>query len=236
MSTFKPFWGNRSMLDAKEKADGNFYFCKDDFTIHVDYIDDNGAIQRSQVSSSSEHIHEISDINGLQTKLDELTLPSDIETSDDVIVKINQLSLALNNMESTINDLTNTVNLLTPSIGEIYFTTSSESPSVKFGGTWEQIKDMFLLSAGDEYVAGSTGGESEHVLTTEEMPSHAHNFNRHQLYSNEDVPLDEQINGGYGANNKTLKIYTDTTTSVGGGQAHNNMPPYLAVYVWKRVA
>lgn len=236
MSIFKPLWGNRSMLDTKEKADGNFYFCKDDSTLYVDYIDDNGELQRSQISSSSEHIHEISHINGLQRKLDELTPPPDIETSDDVIIKINQLSLALNDMENTINDLTNTVNLLTPSIGEIYFTTSSENPSVKFGGTWEQIKDVFLLSAGDEYVAGSIGGEAEHTLTIEEMPSHAHNFNRHQLWRNENVPIAGNTQSGYGANNKTLTIYTDTTTSVGSGYSHNNMPPYLVVYVWKRIA
>ena len=178
--------------------------------------------------SERNHIHEISEVHDLQRRLDELTPPTDIETSDDVIIRVNQLSLA-------INDLTNTIGLLTPSIGEVYITTSNENPSVKFGGIWEQIKDVFLLAAGDEYIAGSIGGESEHVLTVDEIPSHSHIFNRHQLWRTEDVP-EAGTSDGYGASNKTLAVYSDNTGSIGGGQAHNNMPPYLTVYVWKRVA
>lgn len=174
------------------------------------------------------HLHQISEINGLQTKLDGLTPPTDIETSEDVIIRVNQLSIAM-------NELTNTINALTPSVGEIYITTVNENPSVKFGGIWEQIKDVFLLSAGDEYVAGSTGGESKHTLTVDEMPAHGHEFNRHQLWRDETVPV-SGLSDGYGVSNKTLDIYRDSTTSIGGGVAHNNMPPYLTVYVWKRVA
>lgn len=173
------------------------------------------------------HIHEISDVNGLQRKIDELTHPTDIETSEDVIIKINQLSL-------TINDLTNTINSLIPSIGEIYITTSDENPSVKFGGTWEQIKDTFLLASGDVYSVGSTGGEATHTLTIEEMPSHTHDYKRHAFDRNDSDPMTgEDI---YGANNKTLDAHMGISESTGGGQAHNNMPPYLAVFVWKRVA
>lgn len=173
------------------------------------------------------HVHEIYDINGLQRKFDELTIPPDIETSEDVIRKINQLSLA-------INDLNNTIGILTPSVGEIYITTSNENPSVKFGGTWEQIKDTFLLASGDIYPSGSTGGESEHVLTIDEMPSHSHTFQRHMLDRNDDGTNTGQ--SGYGVTNKTIDIYEANTSTTGNGQSHNNMPPYLAVYVWKRVA
>lgn len=227
MSIFKPLCGKRSNLDDKEKIDGNMYFCKDDCTLHIDYIDDNGELHRSQVSSGNEHIHEISDIEGLQRRLDELTPPADIETSADVIIKINQLSLA-------INDLTNTINLLTPSVGEIYITTANENPSAKFGGTWEQIKDTFLLASGDTYSAGSIGGESEHVLTVDEMPSHTHTYKRHAFDRTDSDP--ETGEDVYGANNKTLSAHIGMTDATGGGLAHNNMPPYLAVYVWKRIS
>ena len=53
---------------------------------------------------------------------------------------------------------------------------SEINPSELFGGTWERIKDKFLLSAGEAYEAGAMGGEATHELTTEEMPTHAHAF------------------------------------------------------------
>ena len=269
MSTFKPLWGNSSDLDYKEKIDGSMYFCKDDASIYIDYVDDDGEIKRSQINaknsnmlsnaslttslnpsdteiptsltilnamsslSEKEHIHDISDIDGLQRRLDELTPPSDIETSEDVILKINQLSFAVNDLTNTINDLHNAIDLLTPSIGEIYITTSNENPSIKFGGTWEQIKDLFLLSAGDEYTAGIYGGESEHTLTIEELPSHTHTYKRHTL-NREDTDPDTGEDA-YGVSNKTLEAREGTTGAVGSGQPHNNMPPYLVVYVWKRI-
>ena len=124
--------------------------------------------------------------------------------------------------------------MLTPSIGEIYLTASNECPSVKFGGVWEQIKDMFLLVAGDTYSVGSVGGESTHVLTIDEIPSHNHTFNRHQLWITESVS-DSGTSDGYGVSNKTLTVYSDNTSSIGGSKAHNNMPPYLIVYIWKRI-
>ena len=93
-----------------------------------------------------------------------------------------------------------------------------------------------MLAAGNNYPAGSTGGEAEHILTEEEMPAHDHEFDRHQLWRNEIVPPSTTTMGdGYGANNKTLDIYTDTTVATGAGDPHNNMPPYLAVHMWKRI-
>lgn len=132
-----------------------------------------------------------------------------------------------------MNDMINTINMLTPSVGEIYITASNENPSLKFGGTWEQIKDVFLLSAGDKYIAGSIGGESEHVLSVDEMPNHTHTYKRHAFNRTDtDTETGEDV---YGANNKTLSAHTGTTDASGSGQPHNNMPPYLTVYVWKRV-
>ena len=61
-------------------------------------------------------------------------------------------------------------------VGSIYKSTNSMSPAELFGGTWERIKDQFLLASGDTYAAGSTGGEATHTLTTNEMPSHSHEY------------------------------------------------------------
>lgn len=121
-------------------------------------------------------------------------------------------------------------------VGAIYMSVSSASPASLFGGTWEQIQNRFLLAAGSSYTAGDTGGEATHTLTEDEMPAHTHTSTVYGISS-----------GSYTANSARL-VYKDNTTtgwisdglswvnSTGGSQSHNNMPPYLAVYVWKRTA
>lgn len=120
------------------------------------------------------------------------------------------------------------INLIYP-IGSIYLSVNSTSPQQLFGGEWEQIKDKFLLSAGDTYSSGSEGGEATHTLTNDEMPAH-----RHTIYMN-DVASDGEF---WGPNNVTPqgKASANVTDTAGGNQPHNNMPPYIAVYVWKRTA
>ena len=125
-------------------------------------------------------------------------------------------------------------------VGSIYQTTSSTfNPQTAWGGTWERIKDRFLLAAGDTYTGGSTGGEATHKLTVQEMPSHAHT-----MYVNNDGSSSSwsPASGTYLVKPDCV---TTSTKNYGGalaqngaglGQAHNNMPPYLAVYIWKRTA
>ena len=66
-------------------------------------------------------------------------------------------------------------------VGSIYLSVNNVNPGTLFGGTWVQIKDTFLLTAGDTYSAGATGGTAshthttaEHTLTVNEMPKHRH--------------------------------------------------------------
>lgn len=118
-------------------------------------------------------------------------------------------------------------NMIYP-VGSIYISVSSTSPATLFGGTWEQIKDTFLLSAGDVYNAGSTGGEATHTLSIAEMPAHFHNL------------VHTYIPNGSSTVWGTNTIYSggdiENTDVEGGSQPHNNMPPYLTVYMWKRVS
>ena len=118
-------------------------------------------------------------------------------------------------------------------VGSIYLSVSATNPETLFGGKWEKIKDRFLLAAGSSYKAGDTGGEAKHTLTVYEMPSHSHSS--------------KGVNGSAGVTtqlgNYPFRIYEDVATNwdvygienTGGSQPHNNMPPYLAVYVWKRI-
>lgn len=130
-------------------------------------------------------------------------------------------------------------------IGSIYMSTTSTSPASLFGGTWEQIKGRFLLATGeaeantDTYfglirggwnaVVGSTGGQDYHTLTQNEMPSHTHESQYVGSASG------QNYGGMYGSTTSNWWS-TDYIRSAGGNQPHNNMPPYLAVYMWKRVS
>ena len=101
-------------------------------------------------------------------------------------------------------------------------------PAVLFGGKWEKIEDRFLLSAGSSYTAGETGGSATHTLSVNEMPKHKHN-------------LGYRIGGGSGStwyiDGGTVDSWCgdDAVSSTGESQPHNNMPPYLTVYMWKRI-
>lgn len=117
-------------------------------------------------------------------------------------------------------------------VGSIYLSTVDTSPASLFGGTWERIKDRFLLGAGDSYAAGGTGGEVNHTLSVGEMPTHAHN-----VY---DLPTPEgEFTNGYIQNTNHIwyeRAWYSITGNTGGNQPHNNMPPYLTVHIWKRTA
>jgi hypothetical protein len=115
-------------------------------------------------------------------------------------------------------------------IGSIYMSVESTSPASLFGGTWEQLKDKFLLGAGDSYTLGSTGGEAEHTLTVDEMPSHGHTVPTYAAEGNNGTGW--SLRAQY-INDPNQKLGSHAT---GGNQPHNNMPPYLAVNMWKRVA
>ena len=143
----------------------------------------------------------------------------------------NELLLLINSLieqkrESFINDSFE----LDHPVSSYFWTDDARNPKDIFGGrgTWEQITDRFLLAAGSEYSAGSTGGEATHVLTIDEMPSHTH------IAKGWAAVVDGS--GSYKTLGAEGKSRTYSPDPAGGDQAHNNMPPYLAAYCWKRVA
>lgn len=149
---------------------------------------------------------------------------------------------ATNNPNSSI------VNLIYP-VGSIYTSVNSTSPATLFGGTWERIQGRFLVAAGSNGAsgnealsvnAGTTGGEKVHLLTASESGQKALSISY----------LDYQSAAGHTSMNsgtsssKTVLTNLDTisvnrTASVessSASSAHNTLPPYLAVYMWKRTA
>lgn len=142
----------------------------------------------------------------------------------------NPVSGQLYFQETTVTSL---VDLVYP-VGSIYMSVNSANPASLFGtGTdsWVQLKDRFLLGAGSTYENGATGGKATHTLTVNEMPSHSHDwkgFTKVNYGSTYNVPI-------AGNDLWSQQGFTGGPQATGGGAAHNNMPPYLVVYMWKRV-
>ena len=115
-------------------------------------------------------------------------------------------------------------------VGAIYLSVTDANPAALFGGTWERIGGRFLLGADSTYAAGSTGGEAVHTLTVDEMPRHNHEIDNLNASGSATpfMTVQAQDKKGFGGNVQTMYA--------GGGKPHNNMPPYLAVYMWKRTA
>lgn len=135
-------------------------------------------------------------------------------------------------------------------VGSIYLSVSSTSPASLFGGTWARLKDRFLLAAGDTYAAGEAKGEATHTLTEDELPEVSGSANiRATAWGSSSSDCSAGVGGVTGKFSQTglggsmmsnsykgEHPYTTLTFAFGSGEAHNNMPPYLAVYVWKRTA
>ena len=126
------------------------------------------------------------------------------------------------------------IDLIYP-IGSIYMTVSDTNPfeTIKFG-VWEKIENKFLLASSNIHMNGETGGEENHTLSINEMPKHSHKMK----YDSIGWTAIRQSSGTNGILEYNKSSYDGqySTEEVGNGNAHNNMPPYLVVNMWKRVA
>lgn len=135
-------------------------------------------------------------------------------------------------------------------VGSIYMSVNSTSPASLFGGTWERIKDKFLLSAGDSYSAGGTGGVAAHThglnngyaqISIGGLTNLTYAYGLAQSWKTVS-PTTFKVDRALATTNSTNGVYsyeldTSSATKLGGStDSENNMPPYLAVYVWKRTA
>lgn len=124
-------------------------------------------------------------------------------------------------------------------IGAIYLSVSATNPAILFGGKWEQIKDRFLLAAGDTYNAGSTGGAATVTLQNTHLPVLTGTLPHIAGDESSVSGICTHISGGNSYKEGTqsgTSVTTKHQIKIGGGAAHENMPPYLTVYMWKRVA
>lgn len=142
---------------------------------------------------------------------------------------------------TSVTDLTKQLFLLMHRVGDIIFSTSDENPSTIYGGTWVawgkgQVPVGVDTSDSDFNTVEKTGGEKEHTLTVDEMPSHSHiqTWNGNIMVGGGSGG--EPTNGAY-LNEGGNGIYPAAlTNNVGNSHSHNNLQPYITCYMWKRTA
>ena len=173
--------------------------------------------------------------------------------------------IILGNTQLSENQLQRLIALLSVesyAVGDIFVTTRSGNPATLLGyGTWSQIKDRFLLAAGDTYTAGDTGGSATmahthttagHQLTVSEMPSHGGHVYNEARGGNWKGFLSSSNATSYGSRGRGWNVTAGNELhpagdNLGGGGSHShgdtgaasnadNMPPYMAVYMWLRTA
>ena len=134
---------------------------------------------------------------------------------------------------TSVTDLTKQLFLLMHRVGDIIFSTSDENPSTIYGGTWVawgkgQVPVGVDTSVSDFNTVEKMGGEKEHTLTVDEMPSHKHDFGQQ-------FATTSSLSGEYGYY-MIAGTQTDVIKNTGGNQPHNNLQPYITCYMWKRTA
>lgn len=125
-------------------------------------------------------------------------------------------------------------------VGDIFITTNSIKPEIRYPGTeWEELpEETYLMIASSAHPVKSTCGENEHTLTIDEMPQHYH-----QLI---DKSIGTRPQSGWGSGTSNTNIIATTapnamgryidTANVGGNKPHNNMPKSYAIYGYRRIA
>lgn len=111
-------------------------------------------------------------------------------------------------------------------VGSIYIAYNHTNPATLFGGTWVRMTGGFLWASQAGDTIGQTGGEREHTLTAAELPSHNHGG----TYTNAGTA---RTHAWLASGGSAMGF---DTVNTGGGQAHNNMPPYIQVSIWRRTA
>jgi hypothetical protein len=125
-------------------------------------------------------------------------------------------------------------------IGSIFLTLDKTfNPAEMFGGTWEQLKDRFLIGASEEkYPANSTGGQTSVALKYSNLPENTLRAIKNNLATSKSIS-----GSAWGTQSVAANSYVATSVTyvndLGDSYAKENvatMPPYRAVFMWKRTA
>lgn len=159
-----------------------------------------------------------------------------------VTLKIKELR---NLISSAVSLAINEKNQKDYPLGKVLIFADDTDPATLYGGTWERIKGAFIWGIDDGEAAGCTGGEKTHTLTESELPKidgriatavvgeHSANGVTGHAYGTNFGSVTKPI---VGAEGKAGDVQYGYGYKFGGGQPHNNMPPYYGAYVWRRTA
>ena len=129
-----------------------------------------------------------------------------------------------------------TLDLIYP-VGSIYMSVNSTNPATLFGGSWERIQDRFLLAAGSTYGAGTSGGSATHYHTLSDAGIALINHHDGKFWFSEIDGVSYVASGSGSASGAVVNAnQTSAIPLRGGTDSGSTMPPYLAVYMWKRTA
>ena len=117
-------------------------------------------------------------------------------------------------------------------VGSVYHSFNTTSPASIFGGSWSALNGQFLLSSNNSI--DTTGGEWNHTLSTNEIPSHTHDFFINIQHVDGQSVSGEALTSGLQQGGR--RRYFGVTSANTGGGAHNNMPPYITCRIWRRTA
>lgn len=127
-------------------------------------------------------------------------------------------------------------------VGSLYMSTEATSPASLFGGTWERVKDTFIMAAGDTYAAGSTGGAASVSLSASQIPGFDMqiymdgNFSYPMVCANGERYTGVSIPNVTGSNSGKGQQVIKANRVNNDIQAVPTLPPYAVFYAWKRIA
>ncbi len=182
-------------------------------------------------------------------------LPETVSTLSSTVNNLSQTAATKTELSNYC--LTSAILDKTYPVGSYYVSNSATSPETLFGGKWVQVENKFLYcmagsnakkpeNSSANLSVGGTGGSATHTHTTgnftlkiEHIPSHSHKTSSDSGYYAWGGIHQNLIAAGDGWSNSLANV---NTSSVGGGQPHNhgdtgsssNIPPYIAVYCWRR--
>lgn len=190
---------------------------------------------------------ELADINTADIKF---IIDGEMSGESENAVKNKVIKEYIDNLEKKIKS--DVLKLAHPA-GSYYWSSDPTDPSELFGGSWEQIEGKFVIAAGTykdknnverTFEVGEVDGEYLHKLEIDEMPSHNHDVYMYCNYGGGSqtisgkfiIESNNYVSWSVGERTNINMGFLNTTNLSGDNIPHNNMPPYIVAYCWKRIS